>query len=351
MPAARPRRRRPLALGLALAALLTLSGLALTLGQWPPLTDLAGQLNSAFTAPGPQSATPAAPSVPAVARVPRIFAAACSGGDRNVAGNNVVVNQDEWLCGSISAYGGDVTVLGRVGSNATAVGGDVTVSGEVDGNVTAIGGNVTLLPDALVAGDVQAWGGRIVRAPSAVVNGSVGHMGQQQSFIQPDSWYFFPGHGIPWLNLIFWALAGTGIAYFFPTQLIRVERMARARLGESLLIGLAALLVGALASVILFFTCVGIPVALLLIVGLWALSVFGTVALGLWLGELLWRNAAYRQRSSFVLASVIGTLLLALPAEIPCVGGLVRIAVTAAGLGAASLTLYHARSVVGYHRV
>jgi hypothetical protein len=126
--------------------------------------------------------------------------------------------------------------------------------------------------------------------------------------------------------------------------------MAEARLGESLLLGMAALIAGVAASVLLFVTCVGIPIAIVLLLGLWVLSVFGTVALGFWLGELLMRDSAYRQRSSFVLAVLIGTVLLALPAEIPCVGGLVRLAVTATGLGAASLTLYYARNAVGYRR-
>jgi hypothetical protein len=108
---------------------------------------------------------------------------------------------------------------------------------------------------------------------------------------------------------------------------------------------------GAIASLLLVVTCVGIPIALLALLALWVLSVFGTVALGFWLGALLVRDAAYRQRSSFMVAALIGTLLLALPAEIPCVGGLVRFVVTATGLGAAALSLYFARNAVGYRRV
>jgi hypothetical protein len=337
-----PRGRWRLLLIVALATALALAGAAFAVNHYD------GNL---FTSTGPASALDTHPVVPAVAQAPRPSAAACSGNDRNVVGNNVVVAENEWLCGGASAYGGDVTVLGHVSGNATSVGGDVTVGGEVDGNVTAFGGDITLLPNSLVAGDVQTWGGRIIRAPDAVVQGSVGHVSQPAGMLQPDSWYLFPGHGVPWLNLIFWALASAGIAYFFPTQLLRVRQMAQARLGGSLLVGVAALLIGVAASLVLFVTCVGIPVALLLLLAGWVLSVFGTVALGFWLGELLVRNAAYRQRSSFVVAALVGTLLLALPAEIPCVGGLVRLVVTATGLGAAALTLYYARNALGYGRV
>jgi hypothetical protein len=327
---------------LAFATALALAGVAFTVNHYS---------GGSFTITSSVSTLDAHPVAPAVAYAPRIYAAACSGNDRNAVGNNVVVAEDEWLCGGASAYGGDVTVLGHVSGNATSFGGNVTVGGEVDGNVTAFGGDITLLPNSLVAGDVQTWGGHIIRAPDAVVNGSIGHVSQPSGMIQPDSWYLFPGHGVPWLNLIFWALASAGIAYFFPTQLVRVRQMAQARLGGSLLIGLAALLVGVAASLVLFVTCVGIPVALFLLLAGWVLSVFGTVALGFWLGELLVRDAAYRQRSSFVVAALIGTLLLALPAEIPCVGGLVRLVVAATGLGAASLTLYYARNALGYGRV
>lgn len=336
-----PRGRR-LILVVAFATVLALAGVAFAVSQYN-----GGQL--ALTSS--TSTLDTHPVAPAVAQAPRLFAEACSGNDRNAVGNNVVVAENEWLCGGTTAYGGDVTVLGHVSGNATSLGGNVTVGGEVDGNVTAFGGDITLLPNSLVAGDVQTWGGRIIRAPDAVVQGSVGHVTQPAGMIQPDSWYMFPGHGVPWLNLIFWALASSGIAYFFPTQLLRVRQMAQARLGESLLIGVAALLVGVAASLVLFVTCVGIPVALLLLLAGWVLSVFGTVALGFWLGELLVRKAVYRQRPSFVVAALVGTLLLALPAEIPCVGGILRFIVTATGLGAASLTLYFARNTLGYRRV
>lgn len=337
-----PRWRPSVLLVVIFATALALAGAVFVVSQY------SGEL---FTLTGSASTLDAHPIAPAMPRAPHIYAPACSGNDRSVVGNSVVVDESEWLCGGASAYGGNVTVLGRVSGNATSVGGNVTVGGEVDGNVTSFGGDVTLLPNSLVAGDVQAWGGRIIRAPDAVVNGSVGPVSQPEGMIQPDSWYLFPGHGIPWLDMVFWALASAGIAYFFPTQIIRVRHVAQARLGGSLVVGLVALVVAAVASLVLVVTCVGIPVALLGLIGLWALSVFGTVALGFWLGELIVRNAEYRRRSAIVISALVGTLLLTLPAEIPCVGGLVRLAVTATGLGAASLSLYYARNAVGYRRV
>ncbi|HLY32523.1 MAG TPA: hypothetical protein VKQ36_15975, partial [Ktedonobacterales bacterium] len=55
----------------------------------------------------------------------------CTSGGERAFGSSIVVTSDEWICGNVDAYGGNVTVLGRVSGDVQAIRGDVTVLGEV----------------------------------------------------------------------------------------------------------------------------------------------------------------------------------------------------------------------------
>ncbi|HEU5349180.1 MAG TPA: polymer-forming cytoskeletal protein, partial [Ktedonobacterales bacterium] len=102
-----------------------------------------------------------------------IQAERCTPGNQDVFGKDTIVDTQQWYCDHITAYGGDITVLGRVSSDVVAVGGNIAISGEVDGRVLALGGNVTLLPGAHIGGDVQAIGGTVSRSPGVVVGGQI----------------------------------------------------------------------------------------------------------------------------------------------------------------------------------
>jgi hypothetical protein len=198
-----------------------------------------------------------------------------------VFGQSVTIAADEHICGDASVYGGHITVLGEVDGNVTAVGGDVTIYGQVAGDVRAIGGSVYLQDGARVLGNVHAVGGQVLRDRQAVVGGSIQRENVRHDVV-PLGWFGLgDGYAFPWLSLIFWLLAALCVAHFFPEPLGRVRSIARRDFGRSLAMGAVTAVAGGVVSVVLIATCLGIPVALVVLGALWLAWVVGTVALGL----------------------------------------------------------------------
>lgn len=266
----------------------------------------------------------------------------------------MVVNADEWVCGDVAAYNGNLTILGQVSGDAQALNGSVTISGVVDGAVTAVHGDVRLLPGARVTGDVSAVGGAVYVDPQASVGGQI-----QQGFTLPRSFPFsgsfdFSNLGSLIFSLLFWICAALVVVGFFPERLGYVRYIARSHFWRSLFSGALVFVVSGLLAVLLFFTCIGIPVSLALGVAVWLAWVVGTLAIAAWIGDLTggWLMRALRlgRRPSLLVSTITGSLLLTVGKEIPCVGPALGVLIGSAGIGAAILALLSARKP-GYSRV
>lgn len=322
-------------LGLVLAAI----------GAWltGALAPLAAAGGSSPTGQGPSIAQLTAPAPALVARA--ALPPTCTAGSRTALHRNADVAAEEWICGSLAVVGGDATVEGMVGGSATVADGNAAIAGQVDGSVTVLSGNLELLPGAVVGGSVTVVGGTLHRAPDTRVGGGVQAGVNLQSLTPASLIGLNSPYSFPWSQLIFWGVAGAALAVFFPRQLGRVRRAVRYRFAQSLVLGAVVWVLGALVGIVLFFTCLGIPLALALGAGLWAASVVGTIAIGLWLGERL-LGVARRESGSPVAATILGVSMIALAKSVPCLGALVTTLVATVGVGAALLALRESRSLV-----
>jgi hypothetical protein len=286
--------------------------------------------------------TPFPPSLAASQHAAPQPATACTETNRASIGKAVVVAEQELICGHVSAFNGNITVLGRVDGDVTAVGGGITISGDVEGSVTAINGDVDLLPTAHVSGDIQTVNGEVHRDDGAYVGGTI-RRNSAPGDLLPQHWLRLPdGAEFPWLGVLFWALAGSVVVLLFPHQLALVRQTARRQLVESFFTGLLVGLAGILVTFLLVVTCLGIPIALLVAGVLWVGVVVGTVALGYLLGMRLLGLVSRGDRHPLG-ATLLGVTLLTLLEAAPCVGGVLMALVSCTALGASSLTLLRSR--------
>jgi hypothetical protein len=91
-------------------------------------------------------------------------------------GNNVTVSRNQTIIDDLYAFGGTVTIQGRVNGDVVALGGTVTVNGPVSGDLLIGGGTVSVAGRA--GGSVRATGGTVtINAPVgtdvAVAGGTV----------------------------------------------------------------------------------------------------------------------------------------------------------------------------------
>jgi cytoskeletal protein CcmA (bactofilin family) len=280
------------------------------------------------------------PSLPFEERLAEVgggTAAQCARRDKVTFGESVAVDANAWICGDVTAYGGNIVVRGHIDGDTRAVGGSVTVLGDVTGGVTALGGQVALGPHAHVTGDVQVIGGALHLEQGAQVDGQV----RREADLAPLAGA--TGHDLlaesrfsPWM-LLFWGLAGALFGTILPGRLRRVRAILFTQAAPNLLAGLIALILSISLIVLLALTLIGLVFAVTLAILLWIGWVFGTVAVGSWLGQSL-GDVFLRRRAetlSPLVTAALGTALLAALEQVAWLGLPLALLAGALGLGAA----------------
>ena len=212
----------------------------------------------------------------------------------------------------------------------------VLINGTIGGDVVATSGAVELGPNARIAGKLRyASRSELKRDPAAQVTGgveraaiadrSVGH--GQRAVARAGGWLWTAG-----LVLIAVALVAA-----LPAFTARVAATLHTRVGMSLLIGFVALVCIPVAAILLLFTLIGIPLALLALVLYFALLMGGYAMTGIGIGDWLlgrYRVADAARAGWRIGAAALAMLAIALLARVPWIGAWVSFIVLIAGLGA-----------------
>lgn len=201
---------------------------------------------------------------------------------------------------------------------------DIDIDGKVMGDVAAICGNVRLGPQAIVNGQVVSILGNVTKEPGAVVRGETAVVGRSHRTRTGPGlvWSWGPplgkglfGAGARVVLLIILALLMLLILYFISGRLQRAAQYLSASFLKSLGIGILVLFPGTLFAVILTIilciTIVGIPVAVLLMLSLFALFVLGYFTSALELGKFVARKLNTETDSPYV-HGILGLFLLAI---------------------------------------
>lgn len=262
------------------------------------------------------------------------------------AGGQVELGPKASIGGNVTVAGGRVSLRGAVKGAVSASGGHVSIDGPVEGDVISNAGSLRLGPNARIGGSLRyRSGGELERDPAAQVAGAVERLvlpgakatsavdrAMREPAPQRRGW-----HGPGW----FWtgglmALAVL-LAAALPGLARRVAEDWSTRFGWSLLWGFIALVCIPAGALVLVFSIVGIPIALLALLLYGALLIVGYaasgIAIGLW-GLGRWRGEAQASTGWRLLCVALAVLLLALAGSVPYVGGFVAFVAVVAGIGA-----------------
>jgi hypothetical protein len=269
---------------------------------------------------------PDRPDIPEAPEPPEIESERTSANDLVRFGEDIVIPEDKVVEGDVVAFGGSITVLGRVKGSCTAIGGSVRVEGQgaVEGDAVSMGGTVSTGDSATVGGSnvslgsfnarrIKHWGPWI---------GAVGILGTGAWIAQTLFWVLLTLL-FSWLSLV-----------LFRDRILYANRLLTEQFGKSFLFGLlgwvgmvfavpvgivALILFSVLAIVILCITIIGIPVAILLAIAM-VIGVIGIVVaagyavfLGYIEGTMFLGQRVFGRRKDLapLLAIVIGAALLA----------------------------------------
>ena len=258
----------------------------------------------------------------------------------------------EGHAGNVVAILGNTHVTGDATGNAVAVLGGTHVDARIEGNVVAVLGDVELGPHADIGGNVVSIGGGLQRDSASIVHGSVanifandfGGVNWFRAWIQHCVLYgrplaFADGLGWAWgLAFAFLALY-VALALLFRDGLTRCVHTFESHPGQTVLAGLALMLLTPVLLVLLFVTVIGIAAVPFILFGLFCAGLFGKAVMLAWLGRRVTGGGSGEGALSHPAAWVlIGGLVVLALYLVPVLGFLVYKLLGLLGLGAVAYT-------------
>ncbi len=289
-------------------------------------------ISSAPATTPPVSAAVSAPPVPTPP--PAIVAAPVAttrGEDRVVHGGDLVVGADETVH-DVTVFGGSVTILGTATGNVTVLGGSASVKpgAHVVGNATAIGGSIDVADGAQVDGDVGVVGGSLDRHKGSKVGGAVHKRDDvrigssstgSRSILREVSDATTRAAMLFVFGAILFALAGDKM------NKLRVEAASRPM--RSFALGIVGGLIFLVACVLIAITVIGIPVAVVLLLGGVFAAYAGICAVLATVGKALIGHKSDNPHVHLL----VGCVLFLVSGAIPFVNGIVTLGVVLTGIG------------------
>lgn len=271
------------------------------------------------------------------------------GGSGTVAAQQVLVGRQGAVGGGLLAAGRELNLVGRVQRGVLVAAQALYLGGTVGGDVEAQVDRLSVDPAARVGGQLRYTSAAPAAVPAGVAARGVEYFPAQR----PEE---RAAEGDPWggllgiWNLLWLAgtlLAGLLLVRFLPEFAQGAVAQLRRRPLASFGLGLALLLLGPLAILLLAVTLIGLPLALLALAGYLVALYVGQLVLGLAVGSLLAAPLRWRRTASLgpwlgVLV-VVGLVVVYVLTHLPWVGGVATFVALCLGSGALLLQVSAAR--------
>ncbi len=267
-------------------------------------------------------------------------------------GNQVVwysetleVPPNQTLTGNVLVMGGQVTVHpgAWVRGSVYVFRGQVELAGTIEGDVVVMGGQVVLRPSARVLGALRHLEGDLERSPQAQVAREVRPPG-----LEGATWGTEASRLLDRLWRLLWSLirglalglVAMVLALRWPQALEAMERPLHRHPWRALTVGLVTTLLLVVLGLLLAFTVLGLPLALVVALVYYGLQYLARIVLALPVA----RYAAEQWLKPWpypvwlALATVGVNVGLELLLVIPCIGWALHWALLAAGMGAVLLS-------------
>jgi len=255
-----------------------------------------------------------------------------------VVSGDVTVARGEVVDGVYLASG-DTRIAGEVAGDVIVLSGDVLVSGRIDGNLFIADGEARLLPSAEVTGDVGYGDEHPAVALDARVHGDV----EKQDWPDAGSVFAGIGHFLIWLAVTLSLLAlGALLLLIAPRAADALHARSRERLGPTIAIGIAILIVLPVIAFLAAITLVGLPLAIGIGLSLLPLGAVAYLVSAYALGRRMVEAPRHR-----MLAFLAGLGALRVAAYVPVLGTVVGIAALVFGLGLIGTAIGAARESPG----
>ena len=274
------------------------------------------------------------------------------GGDVFILGNTVTISEDALIYGNLYVMGNSVTINGfvyggdlyaacseltinengAVNRDIRAVASKFTHNGGTGRNIYVSAGEIAIGETAQIYGDLNYSSKEAIQVPSGVVQGTINYseLNVNENNSNPVVDYI-----MDFVYTLVFVLAMLGILILVaPKFLNKLENVEVNKILPACGIGLAALIITIIVSLILLITYIGAPIGLALLL-VWALFVFvlATPVATIAIAGFVANKVEALKKAHNVLAVAITTLVLWALKLIPFVGGIIGFVVCIIGLG------------------
>jgi len=274
---------------------------------------------------------------------------------------------EDYVLSSGETYVGDILVIAGTATleegsilegTLALIGGEATIAGFVDGDVIAMGGAVGLDSTAEITGDLAAVGA-LRRHAGAIVHGTViegaedsdalsklSELAEERQLdVASPPTAMATAMNLARLLITFIAVVGVSIlvTVLLPENTHNIGQVMTQSALLSLAVGVVTLLLTAVVLPLLVIICIGIPIALFLLLALVVVSILGWATAGRLVGcRVLGWVGSEEGRPAVV--TLLGVGLLTALSMVPCLGWALAVLALSWGIGAVILSRLGTRS-------
>ncbi len=234
---------------------------------------------------------------------------------------NAIIERDALLAGSSARLDGTVGRDLKFGSEAMELLG--SVGRNVDGDTT----NLVVSDGAKVGGNVQYWSSNIATIYEGTVAGDT--IRHEPISYEKSQTFTNSILGVA-ASVVFLVILSIGVIAIAPRSVRGITALSLPKLGFVSLIGLGAILIAIPILLVLIVTIVGMPIALLVLVGYLVLFTAAFPVVAYYIGRWMFEGRS----TNMVLHAMTGAVVLGLVMAIPILGALLGFVALAAGVGA-----------------
>ena len=236
--------------------------------------------------------------------------------------------------GNINAFASTVILNGIVGGDVKTASRRLEINGEVKGDVAASVEELNFGPNGRIQGELTYTSQEEISIPEGMVVGRVEHRlpeprrGRSQSMenLQKGWKYLYLiRRGV---GMLAYLLIGFLSLLLFDKFMKKSAITLEEKPWHSVGIGLVALIVIPIASILILFTVIGIPLGIISLILYGILLYLAKLPVGLWIGSKILKN-----EEKPLLPMLLGLVILLLISYIPYIGAFVSFVVLLFGIG------------------
>ena len=298
--------------------------------------------------------------------------------------------------GDLIAFSNSVTVNGEIKGSARIAGSNLTINGTVDHNINAFGTEINLGPNSLVNWDVLIAGvngnfagningnlhgyittatisgkigkninlqindertapgqGGLLITKDAVIGGGLTYSAKQELKLESQSSIVgpilrqpvktAPNNPMNILTKIFYIAAsliliGLVLVTLKNKSVIEINKTLEDSWWQSLLIGLAALILAPIIILLFIFTIIGIPLSLIILAVYFICLVLAMIFPAIFIGDFLLKKS-FKKPANVFASLVLGLIISTLIVSLPYIGWLLSFLLLIWGLGGLLITI------------